>query len=737
MTRIPTRDQIPQIPRSQASLTHPGTFRPPATGPQLGGGLTGKDILRILRKRLWLILITSLAIIGVTCVATGLWYYYAPLYTATAQLVVSPGGEVLRAGRPTQYGQEIMTRIMRTDAALALSDRVLSQALKNSKVTVTSWYQKDKKGALDRLREDITVEPVTGTNYIRVSMTGRAVNAREKSDLAEIVNAVAEEFESVSRDVIRGERKEDIDNLRRQQDELNTTLSQVRRDMSKLLKAGKAQESLMLLTYKQRTLATELDTVTRYKSQALSALKAFEEQVADSSIYVSKEVQQALDMDPTLRALRGAEVEAVTRLDRLRARFGKNHNEFKAVETRLDSIRKEIERRETELKAQAINLLRNAREAEVAMADDAERDLQMRIDATNAEMRDLQIAVARYDQLAGEEKNLEGQIARLNNRLLELQAQAAGEVQVRLAIPATAPREISMPKWEIMVPLGVVIGAVVGLGLAFLLEFIDTSIKGPSDIARRVDLPLLGMVPHCDDLEEEIEDVRLAFMEQSNSLIGEAFRQIRTCLQFSGPPSQQRSLLIVSALPEDGRTTVTMNLAACCAQGGKKVLVVDANFRQPAVRDLFPGCPEGGLSNALIGQTKWEDLVHEAQPGLYVLPAGVLPPNPAELLGSEQMRQLIVEMTEKYDKVLIDSAPCLLVSDSVILSTLVDGVIMVVRAGTNTYGIVQRTRDVLQRVGAHIVGAVLNAVRTSAGGYLKENYERFYEYHEQRRITAE
>lgn len=732
MTRISTRDQVPQIPRPQAPLAQPAGFGSPPPGPQLGGGLTGKDILRILRKRLWLILISFSAIMGVTCVATALWYFYAPLYTAVAQVVVQPAGEVLRPGARQEYGQEIMNRIMRTHAAIAVSNRVLNEALKDSKVVATDWYQRDKTRALDRLRKKISVAPIPGTNYIRVSMRGKAVNDRGRTELAEIVNAVAEEFENASQELIKGERTKDIDNLKAQRDELNVQLNRTRIEMNRLLEAGSDQESLMLLTYKRRNISTEMDTIIRYESQAISLLEAFNEQVNDESIDVSKEVQQALDMDPTLRALRGGEMNAITRLDRLQAKYGKNHNEYKAAQKSLESIKSEILRREGELKSQAIEFVRNAREAEVELAKQSRADLQDQMDAVDAKMIDMQVGMARYKQLSGQEKDIEAQIARLNNRLLELQAQAAGEVQVRLALPAIKPREVSMPKWIIMIPLGIVAGAVVGLGLAFLLEFIDTSIKGPSDIARRVDLPLLGMVPHSDDLEEEIEDARLAFMEQPDSLISEAFRQIRTCLRFSGPANQQRSLLVASPLPEDGRTTVAVNLAACCAQGGKSVLVVDANFRQPAIGDLFSECPEGGLSSVLVGQARWEELVHESQPGMHVLPAGVLPPNPAELLGSEQMRQLISEMTEKYDQVLIDSAPCLLVSDSLVLSTLVDGVIMVVRAGANTYGIVQRTRDVMQRVGSHIVGVVLNAVRASAGGYLRENYERFYEYHTQR-----
>ncbi len=173
---------------------------------------------------------------------------------------------------------------------------------------------------------------------------------------------------------------------------------------------------------------------------------------------------------------------------------------------------------------------------------------------------------------------------------------------------------------------------------------------------------------------------------------------------------------------------MTLNLAASIAQGGRKVLVVDANFRQPSLSNLFPKASTNGLSSALVGQGRWEDNVHQADRNLSVMTSGPLPPNPAELLGSEQMRTIISEMTAQYDQVIFDAAPALVVTDPSVLSTMVDSVIIVIRAGVSTHGILQRTRDIFLRVGAHVVGAVLNGVRITAGGYLKRNYNTFYEY---------
>jgi len=734
MTTVPTRDQVPQIPYPQGLMGHQAGGRLPAAGVSSGSAPTGKDILRILRKRLWLIVISSLGIIALICGATLLWWLYAPLYSAQAQLIVlTPWtGSELRAGSPVQYSQDIMNRIMRTHATMAQSPQVLDEAVKDPDVARTAWFNKDKASAATRLSKDIKVTPMTGSNYITISMTGR-----EKKGLADIVNAVARQFETFSRNTIRGEREQDIQNLKQQLTDLQRNRDAVRRQITRQTLSGNLQDKRNLLAVEIRTLTTQMIPLSIFQAQARAALSVLQDQIKDGTIKASGDVLQALDADPQIRNLTAQAGAIAVELGRLQAKFGPNHNDVKTARNRMESIKIQLAKRRKLMIEQATQLLVGDRQAQLDSANAQLTAIQARLDQAQTQDVDIQSALSRIEQLTTTENDLSDKIVRISNALMEYQLRARGEQQVKLAIPAIPPREIYMPKWKIMAPLAVVLGLTIGLGLAFLLEFIDTSIKGPSDITRRVDLPLLGMVPHVDDVAEEFEDLRLAFLTHPASLVGEAFRQIRTCIMFSGPASQQRSLLVTSPLPEDGRTTVAMNLAACSAQGGRKILVVDANFRQPAIRDLFPKCPADGLSSALVGQANWRDIIYEVQPNLHVLPSGILPPNPAELLGSDQMRQMIEEMTESYDQVIIDGAPCLLVSDSTILSTLVDGVILTVRAGANTYGIVQRARDMLQRVGAHLVGAVLNGVRISAGGYLRENYEQFYEYHKKKPLIPE
>jgi capsular exopolysaccharide synthesis family protein len=276
---------------------------------------------------------------------------------------------------------------------------------------------------------------------------------------------------------------------------------------------------------------------------------------------------------------------------------------------------------------------------------------------------------------------------------------------------------------------GIPLGLVLGVGLAFLLEFLDTSVRTPRDVARHTSLPLLGVVPILDDEEVAIDDIEVATRTAPNSMVAECFRQIRTNLFFASPAENQKALLVTSPGPEDGKTAVAINLAVTIAQSGRRVLLVDANFRRPALHRAFTNAKREGLSNILIGQRQLQDLASPTDlPQLDVLTAGPIPPNPVELLSSRYMRELLARARETYDQVIIDGPPVLLVSDPLVLANFLDGAIIVCRAKSNSRGAVLRTRDQLDQVRARILGVVLNAVETAPGGYYRRQYRAFYDY---------
>ena len=744
MTTLQTREHVPSITRGGGMATYrPG---PPRATP--AAGLTGRDIMRILRRRKWLIILSVVIFTAIAAVATMLWLRFAPRYTARAYIGVTAGvGRVLsESDRMARGGDVAIVKMSHVRMATrqsvlirAVREDVDSEGRRLDRIRKTQYYKRDQVNIIERLRGDLSITSIPKTNLIQIALTG--TNPRE---LPEIVNPVAVALVAEVRGSATRDRTGQIADLEAERERLVGEQNVNLKSIETLRGASEVpmmQERRNILQLKLQTLSAELTQLGLAKAQTEAALKATIDQERDGTLASSPEVLRALDMDPTVRALRTAVQNMQIELETLSDRLGPEHRRVAQTRSRLANVKNGLAAKEKELIGLQIEAMKQMRQAGMVAVTERLFEVRSQYNEAVALARDLAVQLGRIGQYSARNTLLRENIRSVRNALLRFRLALKGESPMILRGLAEEPKEPSMPKWEIMMPLGIFLGLAVGLGLAFLLELIDTSIKSPSDISRRVDLPLLGMVPHLDDLDEEIEDIRTALLAHPDSLIGEAFRQVRTCLLFSGPASQRRSLMITSPSPGDGRTTVAINLAAAVAGGGRKVLVVDANFRQPAIGQLFPPAPDGGLSSALVGRAVWTDLVHQVQENLYVMAAGPLPPSPAELLGSEQMRTIIGEMTSQYDQVIFDAAPVLVVSDPGVLSTLVDGVIVVVRAGTNTYGIVQRTRDVLLRVGAHLIGAVLNGVRVTAGGYLRKNYDTFYEYQGERgaqpRLPAE
>ena len=728
MSVMQTKEITPQIVRL-------GSGRAPvrsAAGPQAESGLSGRDILRVLRKRKWLIILTELIFVSLAVGATLIWLNYAPLFTADALLEVRP--EVSTAMQPDRgYYPTTMLEVLATKyASLVGSESVLQTALASDRIRPTTWLQKSPDTALLRLQEMLSIAPISTSALIRISATGT-----NKKELPDIVNAVAEAARDQSREIANRGKQEQITQLRKERVSLADQRDRVRADMAKLQRDADVPDMLStrsVLEIELHQLAPQVSALKLELAQAEGQLELIRRQIQTGDIVSLPAVLQALDYDPSLRSLQMSLLSMKAQLPAIEFKYGKKHRLYLNYLGRMESTAKEVQDRRNQLiETQVKSLVANT-EANKAIILERLTKMQEQYRFVDVSVRGLRATYSAYAHLQEQDTILTDQVDRIDSRLVDLRILLQGSNPLEIMKPAYTPLQPSMPRWQIMIPLGVLLGLIVGFGLSFMLEFVDTSIKGPSDVARRINLPMLGMVPHHDDVEENIEDLRMAFATHPNSLVSETFRQIRTCLQFSGPASQRRSLLVTSAQPEDGRTTVTLNLAASIARSGKKVLVVDANFRQPSVRELFSACPEGGLSSALVGQASWRDLVAEVEPNLNVMASGPMPPNPGELLGSEQMRVLLSEMTEDYDQIIFDGSPCLVVTDSLALGNLVDGIVLVVRAGANTYGIVQRTQEVLSRGGTHIMGIVLNGVRAIAGGYLRKNYEAFYDYHEHAKL---
>ncbi len=307
----------------------------------------------------------------------------------------------------------------------------------------------------------------------------------------------------------------------------------------------------------------------------------------------------------------------------------------------------------------------------------------------------------------------------LSQRLRTAGVQAGLEsLEIDVVDQALLPASPLQQSQSTMVITTIVFALLGGVVVAFLLESLDTGLRSISEIEAVTDLPSLAVIPRARRSSAEqashlsTAQRNIGLLTQPKSQFAEAFRSLRTSLMLSHVGQPPKRILFTSATPSEGKTTVATNLACVLAQGGERVLIIDADLRRPNVHHRFGLNGRVGLTTLLTGATSFEDSLQRVPeiPNLDVLPSGPVPPLPTEMLSSEAMHALLAKCSEIYTHVVIDSPPILSVTDGVILARDADAVVLVVRHGRSSKQIVRRARDLLIRSGAPITGVVLNAV---------------------------
>jgi capsular exopolysaccharide synthesis family protein len=254
------------------------------------------------------------------------------------------------------------------------------------------------------------------------------------------------------------------------------------------------------------------------------------------------------------------------------------------------------------------------------------------------------------------------------------------------------------------------------VGFVFLKEYLDDTLKTPEDIERLLDLSTIGYIAQMKYADESKEELYVA--KQPRSPVSEAFRALRTNLEFAGVDKPIRSILVTSSGPNEGKTTIAANLAAIIAQGGKRVILLDADLRKPRIHRILGVPNRVGLSDVFRGHLDIQSAIHsfDGSEGMSVITSGSLPPNPAELLGSAKMLQILEELKGQADVVVIDCPPSL-VADAQVLAAKVDAVLLVIQPGHTHIDSAKATLEQLGRADAKVVGAVLNKIPRERGYY--------------------
>ncbi len=476
----------------------------------------------------------------------------------------------------------------------------------------------------------------------------------------------------------------------------------------------------------------EIETVTAQKLAQLNTqvVQAESDRVEAETRYVQA-VQMhdnplVLDAIPEvlnneiIKTIKKTEVDLYKRISDLSRKYGKEHPRMKAALSELEVLQ---ERKNSEI-SKIIDSLKN--EYQVAMA--RESSLVAALERQKEESLELNKKAIEYGVLKREAEGARELYDLLIRRFKETSVtEDIDTSNIRIIDRAEFAYKVS-PNSQRNLKLAVVIGLMLGLGLAFLFEYLDNTIKTPGEVEQIMKVPYLGMIPLLDvngtGSQANGKFSELVVISQPKTVASESYRSIRTRVVFSSPEHPPQTILITSSTGEEGKTITAANLAVTMAQTGSKVVMLDCDMRKPRLHHLFGLDRDKGVSNVLVGDMNLFDVVVKTEvPNLNAIACGPIPPNPSELLGSNAMVGMLGELSETYDRIIIDSPPLVAVTDAIVLSGVVDGTVLVLRANSTSKDVARTGVSHLKAVNANMLGIILNRVDLEKNAYYyKQNY---------------
>jgi capsular exopolysaccharide synthesis family protein len=423
--------------------------------------------------------------------------------------------------------------------------------------------------------------------------------------------------------------------------------------------------------------------------------------------------------NPVIIAIKNQEVQLMRERTEKSEKFGPKHPTMEALTQELEGLRKK--------KLQDIRNIVDSMKSKYEIALSQERSLQAALGRSQVETINRDKVAIQYQVLQQEVDSSRGLYDMLLKRLKETNVNEENRtMNIHVVDPAETPKNPAKPRLMLNLLLSCLVGLMLGVGLSFFMEYIDNTIKTPADLKQYFNLPYLGPVPNFE-IKEDVPGNDLIILTSPKSSSSEAFRGLRTNILFSSAKHVPQVILVTSSAAQEGKTLISSNLAVAMAQGGVRTLILDCDMRRPRMNKIFGLPRDPGMSNILVGESSWEDLVRPTPVDkLWFIPSGPIPPNPAELVSSDLMEDLVGQLRGRYDRIIIDSPPVTAVTDSVALSRLVDGLVLVIKTGVTSRDIINSTVRALKEINAKILGVVLNDIPVGKDSYYYYQYHYYY-----------
>ena len=708
-----------------------------------------REYLRVLIKRKWLVFSCLAIIFGVVALAT---MRSTPIYDAAGSIAInktdpailnlkeSANGGGAEYYDPTDLDTEV--RILKSDLLALQVIKQLNldkrpefggseEAPSTSLALTTDALQPDSErttGLLNGFKGGLRVALVPNTRIIEIHY-----RSPDKNLAASVVNTLISTY-------IEQNFKTRFESTMQASDWLSKQLvdleMKVQTSQEKLVQYQK-QHEILGIDEKQNITTSKLDELNKELTAAES------DRMQKESVY---RLVQSGDPDTAAAAavsaggngasgsglmerMREQQADLKIQVAQLSTQFGVSYPKVVQLNTQLKEV-------DAQLQTEMTKVVSRVRSGYLA-ALQHESMLRRALDNQKQEANKLNESAIEYSLLKRDVESYRTLYEGLMEKLKEAGVTAGlRSNNIRSVDKARVPTYPSEPNVPRNLTFALALGLTTGIGLAFLLEGIDNTVRTPEQAQAISGLPSLGMIPlgSRSGLEATArrltvassrEAVELVTQARPQSQMAESYRALRTSLlltSLGGPP---KVILVTSALPQEGKTTTSINTAIVLAQKGTRVLLIDADLRRPSIHKALGMGPKTGLSNVLTGNATLQQAVVRSPilPTLFVLTAGTPPPNPAELLASSNMKDILAELREQYDHIIVDTPPTLSVTDAVVMSTRADAVVLVIRSGQTTKQALRRAREILLQVNARVAGVLLNAVDLTS-----PDYYYYYEY---------
>jgi succinoglycan biosynthesis transport protein ExoP len=728
-----------------------------------------REYLFVILKRKWLIMSLILVI---TSLATIQAYREPNIYEGATTIRIEPKGNVLTTGNvvinsqpdPNFWGtqlrliqnpelarQVVLTLGLQNDPAFLGGEggsgifdslkRIFSREKPVRSTVSNATYEPVGMGELkdrqftpeelaqlepyeDTIAANLTVEPTINTNLVTIRYHHTNPELAKK-----VADMLADVFIQNNIYQITSGRSEAELKLIKTIAETQTKLNQQEKDRFAFAKAhnlpldnrpGSDLEAMRLSTYSGQLLEAE--------NQRRSAIATYEA-AKNAPDFSAPEIQS----DQRIQKLRERLGELKEKRQAMLEIYTPEWPEVKKIDAQIKPLEVEL----TKAPKEVLASLKSRSESADARVKSLTKAYGQQHGITTQQTKDqIELAVI-TSELEANKQLLNTLSARL--RELGLAGGGGAPSDVTVATYSRIPRAPYGPQRLRTIILALILSLVAGIGLAFLLDFLDDTIKSVDDVDRYIHLPALALIPAGFGEKRRLRGAEpvapsdataLALVSDVRSPIAEAYRHLRTSLLLSSAGNPPRTILVTSSQPSEGKTTTAINTAFMLAQTGAEVLIIDCDLRRPRLHAHFNLSNARGLTNCLSGETGDLDSFiqsYEKQPNLKLMTSGPVPPNPAELLGSDEMRRLLTTLSEKFTHIIVDSPPAISFTDASILSTFVDGVILVIHGGRSSRAVVRRAKQQLTDVGAHIFGVVLNNVKIESHDSYYAGYAGYYQ----------